>query len=190
MRNRSRRSRGSDEINLTPLLDVLFTILFIVMLTGMQNERSMEESAQESEAQITGLESRVDALEEENDILKSEVSRRDKIQDSNKRYESNAVIVTLINETEDGEHVLKVYKGQEEPMETFRLGTDRTEYTRKHLTQIINEIVDEAGGYPVFIVFHCDAEQIYRKEEFNPIRDALEMQKKNRKEVFYQIVEE
>ena len=46
MRNRSRRSRGSDEINLTPLLDVLFTILFIVMLTGMQNERSMEESAQ------------------------------------------------------------------------------------------------------------------------------------------------
>ena len=107
MRNRSRRSRGSDEINLTPLLDVLFTILFIVMLTGMQNERSMEESAQESEAQITGLESRVDALEEENDILKSEVSRRDKIQDSNKRYESNAVIVTLINETEDGEHVLK-----------------------------------------------------------------------------------
>ena len=75
-------------------------------------------------------------------------------------------------------------------METFRLGTDRTEYTRKHLTQIINEIVDEAGGYPVFIVFHCDAKQIYRKEEFNPIRDALETQKKLRKEVFYQIVEE
>ena len=190
MRNRNRRSRGSDEINLTPLLDVLFTILFIVMLTGMQNERSMEESAQESEAQISGLESRGDELEEENDILKSEVSRRDKIQDSNKRYESNAVIVTLINETEEGEHVLKVFKGQEEPMETFRLGTDRTEYTRKHLTQIINEIVDKAGGYPVFIVFHCDAKQIYRKEEFIPIRDALETQKKLRKEVFYQIVEE
>ena len=156
MRNRSRRSRGSDEINLTPLLDVLFTILFIVMLTGMQNERSMEESAQESEAQITGLESRVDALEEENDILKSEVSRRDKIQDSNKRYESNAVIVTLINETEDGEHVLKVYKGQEEPMETFRLGTDRADYTRMHVSEIIKEIAKESADHPVFIVFHCD----------------------------------
>ena len=27
MRNRGRRSRGSDDINLTPLLDVLFVIL-------------------------------------------------------------------------------------------------------------------------------------------------------------------
>ena len=78
MRNRNRRSRGSDEINLTPLLDVLFTILFIVMLTGMQNERSMEESAQESEAQISGLESRVDELEEENDILKSEELQKER----------------------------------------------------------------------------------------------------------------
>ena len=190
MRNRSRRSRGSDEINLTPLLDVLFTILFIVMLTGMQNERTMEESAQESEAQITGLESRVDALEEENDILKSEVSRRDKIQDSSKRYESGAVIVTLINEAEGGDHILKVYTGQTTPEEEFRLGTDRTDYIRQHMNAIISEIVEGVKDHPVFIVFHCDAGNIYRNEEFKPIREALEYQRKYRKEVFYQIIEE
>lgn len=197
MRNRDRRRRGSDEINLTPLLDVLFTILFIVMLTGTQNEQTMLESAEAAQAQLEGLqaqetslEGRISDLEEENGILRSEVNRRDKIEDSSKRYETEAVVVTFLNEVENGSHVLKIYTGQDEQVESFRLGTDRTEYTRSHVTEIINDIVENAIGHPVFIVFHCDTGSIYRKEEFNPIRDALELQKKNRKEVFYQIVEE
>ena len=197
MRDRDRRRRGSDEINLTPLLDVLFTILFIVMLAGTQNEQTMLANAEEAQEQIAGLEKqeaglegRILDLEEENSILKSEVNRRDKIQDSNKRYESEAVVVTFLNEVENGYHVLRIYTGQDEPVESFRLGVDRTEYTKSHVTEIINVIVEDAVDHPVFIVFHCDTKSIYRKEEFNPIRDALEMQKKNRKEVFYQIVEE
>ena len=197
MRNRDRRRRGSDEINLTPLLDVLFTILFIVMLTGTQNEQTMLENAEAAQAQLEGLqaqetslEGRISDLEEENGILKSEVSRHDKIQDSTKRYESEAVVVTFWNEEEDGYHVLRIHTEPDGSEESFRLGLDRAEYTKSHVTEIINGIVEGAVDHPVFIVFHCDAGIIYRKEEFNPIRDALEMQKKNRKEVFYQIVEE
>ena len=48
MRRGRRRGRGADEINLTPLLDVLFTILFIVMLAGTQTERIMQEDAEEA----------------------------------------------------------------------------------------------------------------------------------------------
>ena len=59
-----------------------------------------------------------------------------------------------------------------------------------HVSEIIKEIAKESADHPVFIVFHCDTNSIYRKEEFNPIRDALEEQRKNTKEVFYQIVEE
>lgn len=194
---RGRRKRSGDEINLTPLLDVLFTILFIVMLASTQNEQTMMESAEAAQAQLEGLqaqetslEGRVSDLEEENSILRSEVERRGKIEDSSKRYETEAVVVTFMNEVEDGYHVLKIYTGQDEQVESFRLGADRTEYTRSHVTEIINDIVEGAVDHPVFIVFHCDTGSIYRKEEFNPIRDALEKQKKNRKEVFYQIVEE
>ena len=190
MRRRNRRKRGSDEINLTPLLDVLFTILFIVMLTGMQNEKILQADAEEIETQIEGLEVQVADLEEKNTILQSEVNRQDKIDKSSKRYESDAVIVTFINEVENGSHILRIYKGKDNEVESFRLGADRTEYTRRHVTEIINKIVDESADHPVFIVFHCDAKSIYRKEEFNPIRDALETQKKLRKEVFYQILEE
>ncbi|MDO5455394.1 MAG: hypothetical protein Q4F25_00600 [Eubacteriales bacterium] len=187
---RRRSRRGSEEINLTPLLDVLFSILCIVMLINTQNEHNMQQSAEESRAQVTEMEGRISNLEEENSILKSEVSRRDKIQDSSKRYESGAVIVTLINEAEGGDHILKVYTGQTTPEEEFRLGTDRTDYIRQHMNAIISEIVEGVKDHPVFIVFHCDAGNIYRNEEFKPIREALEYQRKYRKEVFYQIIEE
>ena len=176
MRNRGRRSRGSDDINLTPLLDVLFVILFIVMLAGTQTQKDMQENAEESLSKISGLEEQVTDLEEQNTILQSEVNRKNKIEDSGKRYESDAVIVTFINEVEDGNHVLRVYKGSDQEVESFRLGSDRT--------------VDDYADHPVFIVFHCDTKSIYRKEEFVPIRDALQTQKQLRKEVFYQIVEE
>ena len=193
MRNRGRRSRGSDDINLTPLLDVLFVILFIVMLAGTQTQKDMQESAEESRStrsRISGLEEQVTDLEEQNTILQSEVSRKNKIEDSGKRYESDAVIVTFINEVEDGNHVLRIYKGSDQEVESFRLGSDRTDYTKRHVTEIINDIVDDYPDHPVFIVFHCDTKSIYRKEEFVPIQDALKTQKQLRKEVFYQIVEE
>ena len=176
MRNRGRRSRGSDDINLTPLLDVLFVILFIVMLAGTQTQKDMQENAEESLSKISGLEEQVTDLEEQNT--------------SGKRYESDAVIVTFINEVEDGNHVLRVYKGSDQEVESFRLGSDRTDYTKSHVIGIINDIVDDYADHPVFIVFHCDTKSIYRKEEFVPIRDALQTQKQLRKEVFYQIVEE
>lgn len=197
MRNRSRRRRGSGEINLTPLLDVLFTILFIVMLTGTQNEKTLEKDAEASmieikrlESEAAGLEDKILDLEEQNRSLQNKINRRDKIEDSNKRYESNAVIITFLNEVENGYHVLRIYTEQGEQVESFRLGTDRTEYTRNHVSEIISDIAEASVDRPVFIVFHCDAGSIYRKEEFNPIRDALEEQKKKYKEVFYQIVEE
>ena len=149
MRNRGRRSRGSDDINLTPLLDVLFVILFIVMLAGTQNQKDMQENAEESQSKISGLEEQVTDLEEQNTILKSEVSRKNKIEDSGKRYESDAVIVTFINEVEDGNHVLRIYKGSDQEVESFRLGSDRTDYTKRHVIGIINDIAGSPGVHCV-----------------------------------------
>ena len=176
-------------------------ILFIVMLAGTQTQKDMQENAEESLSKISGLEEQVTDLEEQNTILQSEVNRKNKIEDSGKRYESDAVIVTFINEVEDGNHVLRIYKGSDQEVESFRLGSDRTDYTKRHVIEIINDIVDDYADHPVFIVFHCDTKpvfivfhcdtkSIYRKEEFVPIRDALQTQKQLRKEVFYQIVEE
>ena len=52
---RNRRRRFHEEINLTPLLDVLFAILFIVMLTGAQSERLIQKDMEASAAEISEL---------------------------------------------------------------------------------------------------------------------------------------
>ena len=59
MRNRFRKF-GESDINLTPLLDVLFVILFIVMLGGMESESKMRDEAQQ---EIDALQERIAKLE-------------------------------------------------------------------------------------------------------------------------------
>jgi len=184
MSRRGRRRNGNDEINLTPLLDVLFTILFVVMLTSAQSEQTIMADSENSKEQVTELTKQVEDLE-------NQLKGKKAVDGTANNYNSNAVLVTLINVVEDGNHVLKIYTGHNAVLrDSFRLGTDRTQYISEHLATIINGIVYESKDCPVFIVFHCTTDIIYRKEEFTPIKERLDVLKNENKEVFYQIVEE
>lgn len=175
MGRRRRRSAG-DEINLTPLLDVLFSILFIALLTSTQSEKLLQADAQETQAQVEVLTSRVDELEA--------------AAESARIYEENAVIVTLLNDIEDGNHVLRVCEGREaEVQETVRMGADRPQYTRSRLRAIIEAYVEGAPDQPVYVVFRCRPDRIYRTEEFLPIQEELQSLRRRHKEVFYEITE-
>lgn len=184
MSRRSRNRNRNDEINLTPLLDVLFTILFIVMLTSVQSEKIIQSEVENSKDQVKELTEKVEQLE-------NELRREEAVNDTEKRYNSNAVLVTMLNDVEDGNHILKIYTGQDGRLiDSFRLGFNRSQYIGEHLSSVIQGIVDESKDCPVFIVFHCNTHEIYRREEFVPIKGRLELLKAENKEVFYQIVEE
>lgn len=195
-----RRKRMSEEINLTPLLDVLFSILFIVMLTGAQSEQQLQKDAADSQAQISAMENQIEELtasptKEELEALiaklEAELDQYLNLSESQQRYETDAVIVTLSNHTENGNHVLKFYVGQDAQLyDSVHMGLDLTEYISNRVSAIVTKIVDASKNRPVYVVFHCDASELYRKEEYIPIRDALEALRETHKEVFYQIVEE
>ena len=196
---RNRRRRFHEEINLTPLLDVLFAILFIVMLTGAQSERLIQKDMEASAAEISELEAQVEELTDAGKIaeleariaeLEAELAKLRELQASEDMFEADAVIVTIANVIEEDHHVLKFYTGQEGTLtDSVRMGPDKTEYIENRVTDIIGKIVKAAPGKPVYIVFHCDADKIYRKEEFLPVQKALEQLKKQHKEVFFQITE-
>lgn len=172
-----RRRRGNGEINLTPLLDVLFTILFIVMLTGTQSEQSMQEVQAQTAAQIE---------EQQERIAELEAAAR-----SEELFGDTAVILTLRNSVRNGSHVLRFTEGREaRPLATIQMGSDRPEYIREYVRKTVEDQIGKADGLPVFIVFYCQADLIYRQEEFIPIKEELERLGRSRKEVFYQIVEE
>ena len=207
-----RRRRTDGEINLTPLLDVLFVILFVVMLSGMQSEKTNADAREESREKIEALETEVEELTDEGRIaeleeqvrsLTEELEKRKDLEETGKAFESRAVLVTIRNTAEEqageggakaqAKHYLSVYAGPEDAERgTFLMGSGRQEYTRTQLTSILRSILSETDPeVPVYAVFHCDSDKILHKEESEIIKEALRSFRETEySNFYYQVLEE
>lgn len=173
-----RHRRLSGEINLTPLLDVLFSILFIVMLTSARNEANMQTEASE----------KIDTMQQELSDLENQVTVVTNENQSYEMYENNAVIVTIFNVSESNKHILVISNNRSTDEERIQLGEDVTENTALRLNSIIQTIVEETDNQPIYLVFHCDKYCIFTKEYIAIDEALLELENEN-KEVFYKVME-
>ena len=64
-----KRRFGAEEINLTPLLDVLFVVLFRILLSGYSQQSKSSEKIQEMESQIETLQEQVSQYQHQLDFL-------------------------------------------------------------------------------------------------------------------------
>ena len=207
-----KKKRLSDEINLTPLLDVLFSILFIVMLAGTASENTMRQNYEnrlaaaeggvkknyeaeiaelkgEYEGRIKELTGENSRLNSENARLSEELAKADELAETQNMFTENAGFVTIENVVEGGKHVLLFYRGSErKPFERLEMNNNANTI-KTIVTNRISSIVQASGGYPVFVVFNCDSSIIYRKEEYVPIETGLAALQTQYKEVVYQIKE-
>ena len=168
---------GDSEINLTPLLDVLFSILFIIMLSSAGNEARTRAEAK----------AEVEAMQEQMETERVEMNKsiEEMASEAEEVREQEAVIVSVQNTIEAGEHVLKIFVNEDEnPYETLKLGLDLTDYTKKRVKSIISELVANVDNAPVFIIFRCEKRLIYTIE-YNALNDALNELQDGNKEVFY-----
>ena len=190
----------ADEINLTPLLDVLFSILFIVMLTNMQNENKLQRSAEAREAELSrqiselqeqaaddrsqmeAYEGRIREMEEQIRLLEEQKSSMD-------LYNREAVILSVSHVNEEDLHVLVLHN--ESTGETTRLpmGMERLQYIRTRLTSLIADIVRGTDHQPVFIVFTCRPQEIFT-EEFEAVHNEFVRQQAIHRVVFYKLIRE
>ena len=175
-----RKRNGSPEINLTSLLDVLFCILFIVMLTSVQNER---EYKTETQAQTEEMQDQIDTLQ-------TQVQEYESSEKTIELYGSEAVIINMHNIKSGDKHILKL---SEEPdgnnSKEITLGNDITEQTKRLISSYIEDIIAETDNQPIYIVFNINKSQIYTKEAI-AIDDVLDELQMNNKEVFYKTAEE
>lgn len=177
---RNNRRKSVSEINLTPLLDVLFSILFIVMMTGMQNEQGIKSEYQEQVRQ----------LEQENQQLSEELARSENQMSSYDKYQSEAVIITVNNILKDDDHYLLLYKGTDkEEIERIQMGINKTENTKARIESLIMELVNVSDNQPVYIVFYCEKKQIYTAE-YRAVIEAFNQLQENNKSVFFKVSEE
>ncbi len=193
-RRRFRRNNGQD-INLTPLLDVLFVILFIVMLSGRENENRLRaESVQETEVLQTQLEDakeQISRLEREAGVSAAKVRDYSDRIGSYELYREQAVILTLHIEESAGFRELVILGGESVPgavdgeeQVRIQIADDLREYTENRLRDAVAERVGNAQNRPVFIVFHYSADEIYTYEIRLIDRVLLSLQEEY-KEVFY-----
>ena len=177
----NRRKRyGSSEINLTPLLDVLFTILFIVMLGSARNEEVTKENAR---LKISDLQSQISELEKDVTFFKDSV-------DSFDLYTQDAVVISISNGADGEEHILMISDGVDNmSYETIKLGSDRVTYVRSRLSGMVSEVLEKTDNQPIYIVFHCDKTVIYTTE-YSAIDSELRRLQDTYKAVFYKIVSE
>lgn len=184
---RRKRRNTNDEINLTPLLDVLFCILFIVMLSGAQSQINMQaevDAAENKSAEtVSGMQARIDELEEQ--VASYQIQ-----EETNQIYKDEVVLVTITNTASSSGHRLNFYVGNSsETYATFVMGVDKVNYTHERIEKIIDDIAKDNNNKPIYIVFNMDSSNIYRIEEYLPIQAELERAMKKYKEVFYKIVE-
>ncbi len=129
-----RRRHGSEEINLNSLLDVLFIILFVVMLKGMQNEEAVKTQMQQN---IDQLQNQVESYE---------------------LYEKEARVITVQVIQEEEDRYISIGD------ETIQLNENASVYMRTRLKNITGDLLKDVENTPVYIVFHCNKKEIYTKE--------------------------
>lgn len=175
-----RRRKNLTEVNLTPLLDVLFSILFIVMMTGAQSRDAMQNDHQEEVAR----------LQSENEELSDALRVTEDQLAAYKLHESDSVILTVRNIVKNGEHYLMIYRGiGEQEIDSIKLGINSTENTGVRIRSLVEDIISENGSQPVYIIFYCDKTSIYTKE-YNAVVGAFDGLQTKYKEVFFKTGEE
>jgi biopolymer transport protein ExbD len=160
-----RHRLGSEEINLTPLLDVLFVILFVVMLGGMQNEKTIRT---EMENEVARLQDQIESYE---------------------LYEEERQIITLSIQVNGQDRAIVMQTGAEEEPKTIPLKKETRKYQIDHLERMITDYLTHIEDQPVYIVFHHDDTVIYN-EEYTSIDKMLRSLVKKYKEVFYKEIKE
>lgn len=184
MRHRKHRM-GSEEINLTPLLDVLFAILFIVMLAGT---KQLEEAEAAADARVSQVQSAADhamALE-----LEKEKELTQRLNDYEEAAEAISLI-TLVNTMENGKGYLYVYEGASmRERQRIALMTDENVLgvIEQNLDSLLSQITSANSGKMVYAIFRCDEKSIHTKE-YDVIEKALSKWENDYEGFFYKIAD-
>lgn len=178
---RRRKHRGSEEVNLTPLLDVLFSILFIVMFAGAKIQNDNTENVEAMQTEISELNNEINELNNEVTAYKNQETSYDS-------FLEDALIVTVDNIKSNNKHILRIFAAGYEDEEII-LGINNTDNIKKRLNGYFENILIDKAEQPIYIVYNCDDENIY-KTEFDSINSTLLTLEKNNKEVFYKISED
>jgi cell division protein FtsB len=166
------KRRRQTIIELTPLLDVILILLFMVMAQNAAAAAKAQETAAatagQAESAMQEMETEMDRLEQENAILRNEVSGYEGFADYAQR-----ISVTWSCDKEEKKHIYVTFAGAgtegSSPLD-ISYGWDSARYGENSLRNGLKQKISAKD--PVFIFFTYDAKEIY-KEDYDMIASVL-----------------
>lgn len=159
------RRRREITVELTPLLDVILIMLFLIM---SQSSEAAEQTKQEAEQKVSNMECQVEDLRETNAELESRL-------DSYAAFDEYARIISIdISNKTDGNRMIIVSDG--EHTERIEFDWESMRYGENSLRAELIKSIDAWKDMPVFIVFNYDSSGIYRRdyEMITSVIDTIE----------------
>ena len=169
--------------DLTPLLDVIFIILFLVMQRSGAAARA---SQQEAEEAMNALERSEAAYS----ILAEDAAAARGLLDSYELLRQSALCVSLqvLRSPESpGERELLLSYGEGETR-SIPLTWDTMDTASRRLRNTLEELANSAGDAPVFIRFSFDSAAIYRRD-YELADNALQALSRERNNIYLRYIE-
>ncbi len=151
------RHRRQIFIELTPLLDVIMILLFLIMSKDAEAVRHAEEKA---EAQMAVMTESLAQSELENHRIADKLEKEKERADALKSFSEYALITTLsIEITGPGERCVRILAGEEE--ELIYYNWDKIIYAQNAITATFTRLLSGNQDKPAYIVFYIDDESMY-----------------------------
>lgn len=172
---RHKRWFQSEEVNMTPLLDVLFSILFIVMLSGARVQSQNTENQQDLNSQIEQLQNELDGIKNK--------------KETEEQFYEDVFLVTIDNITEENQRKLRLQcdKTAKQP-EIVSLNPNDTDRLFRIIREYFDGILVDNKSSPVYVVFTCNEKNIYTVE-FNSIDSIMKKYESDSAyKLFYKVI--
>lgn len=163
------KRRNNIAVELTPLLDVILIMLFLVM---SQQKAESDRVMSEAQAAAAEYESRIEQLTDEYGEAKEKQLSAENAAAGYKSFDEFSVIIRLsIERSSDG--MRKLFVSENGGTEVIEYGWDSLRYGENSLEAKLSECISENSGRPVFISFGYNEDEIYLRD-YTLVTDVLE----------------
>ncbi len=181
-----RRRRKTFIADLTPLLDVVFILLFLVMMVSTKSQAQRTQTAEEAAA--AAIQEAQEAVREAEQAKAEAEDVKSQAQELERLLEGARVVTVSLRDDGEDARMFTVTSGAETA--AYRFDWDSTEQARAFLSEAL---VRQAGGTkknaPVFLIFRYDPAQIY-ESDYRMVAEVFAAVQKGFGNVYIQMREE
>ncbi len=158
--------------DLTPLLDVILILMFIILVQGHGQVERAQTAAASSETDRRAIAAALDATRAENEALSSDNDTLRRQMGARNAVLDNSATIAISVETADEGRMLRI-ETEGQGVRSIPIRWEDRNSAANELRAALTQGVKAAGDQPVYLVFVFDRNEIYQTD-YALVRDALQ----------------